>query len=155
MSKIFSIVYQPKDKPYGTHIGDYIRDPLPRVTLIADHGIEGDVKAGKNRNRQLNLISLSWLEHLIPLGYRTEPGQFGEQIIVEDMEIDGLQPGDQLQIGGTAVIEITKPRTGCERLQAAQGLSRDPFNNLVGQLAKVIVGGEIQVGDEVIQVEAG
>lgn len=151
MSKIYSIVYQPEDKKYGSHIGDYIRESLQHAMLIADHGIEGDAKAGRNRNRQLNLLSLNWLEQLKTLGYRTEPGQFGEQIIVQDMDVGQLQPGARLQIGETATIEITKARTGCVRLEAAQGLSRDPFDNLVGMLAKVVVGGEISVGDEIVQ----
>ena len=152
MSKIYSIVYQPKDIKYGSHLGDYIREPLQEAMLIADHGLEGDAKAGKNRHRQLNLLSLEWLEDLKPLGYRTGPGQFGEQIIIQDMNVDQLQVGDRLQIGETATIEITKARTGCERLVLAQGLSRDPFNNLMGMLAKVTTSGEIRVGDEVVRL---
>lgn len=151
MSKIYSIVYQPKDKKYGSHIGDYIREPLQQATLVADHGIDGDAKAGKNRSRQLNLLSKTWLDQLKALGYHTQPGQFGEQIIVENMDVEQLQPGDRLRIGETATIEITKARTGCERLQAAQGQSNDAFNNLVGMLAKILIGGDICVGDAVVK----
>jgi MOSC domain-containing protein YiiM len=92
---------------------------------------------------------LSWLERLNELGYRIEPGAFGEQIIVENLDIDALQPGDCLQLGAAAIIEITKPRTGCDRLEAAQGKSREPFQNLVGMLARVRQGGVIEVGSPV------
>ncbi len=152
MSKIYSIVYQPEDKKYGERIGDFMREPLQQATLVADHGIKGDAKAGRSRNRQLNVLSLEWLEGLKTLGYRTEPGEFGEQIIVQGLDVEHLLPGAQLQIGESATIEITMARTGCVRLEVAQGRSNDAFGGLVGMLAKVVAGGDIRVGDEVIQV---
>ena len=96
MGEIISIVYQPQDKVYGKHVGDFIREPLQEATLIAGHGIEGDRKAGRNRKRQLNILSLEWLQGLRPLGYQTKPGSFGEQIIVKGLPLETLQPGDRL-----------------------------------------------------------
>jgi MOSC domain-containing protein YiiM len=149
MATIYSIVYQPEDKKYDGRNHDFIREPLQQATLVSDHGIDGDAKAGRNRNRQLNVLSLEWLEGLKTFGYRTKPGEFGEQVIVQGLEVERLQPGDQLQIGESAMIEITKARTGCVRLEAAQGRSNEAFGGLVGMMAKVVVGGDIQVGDEV------
>jgi TatD DNase family protein len=152
MSKIYSIVYQPEDKKYDDRMVDFIREPLQKATLIADHGIKGDAKAGRNRSRQLNILSLEWLENLSTKGYRTEPGEFGEQIIIQDLEVEHLIPGDRLQIGESATIEITKARTGCERLEAAQGLSNDEFGGIVGMMAKVVASGEIFIGSTVQKV---
>ena len=64
MSKIYSIVYQPEDKKYDDRMVDFIREPLQQATLVDDHGIKGDAKAGRNRSRQLNILSLEWLENL-------------------------------------------------------------------------------------------
>ena len=152
MAKIYSIVYQPEDKKYGDRIGDFIREPLQEATLVADHGIKGDAKAGRGRSRQVNILSREWLDGLKALGYRTEPGEFGEQITVQGLEVEKLQPGERLQIGESATIEITKARTGCERLEAAQGRSNDAFGGMVGMLAKVVADGVIRVGDEIVQV---
>jgi len=152
MSKIYSIVYQPEDKKYDDRMVDYIREPLQQATLVADHGIEGDAKAGRNRSRQLNIVSLEWLEEQKTKGYRTNPGEFGEQIIVQDMAVEKLSPGDRLQLGDSATIEITKPRTGCERLEAAQGRSNEAFGGLIGMMAKVVAGGDIRVGSIVRKV---
>ena len=152
MSKIYSIVYQPEDKKYGDRIGDFIREPLQEATLVADHGIKGDAKAGRGRSRQVNILSREWLDGLKALGYRTEPGEFGEQITVQGLEVEKLQPGERLQIGESATIEITKARMGCGRLEAAQGRSNDAFGGMVGMLAKVVAGGDIRVGDEVVPV---
>jgi MOSC domain-containing protein YiiM len=149
MGEIISIVYQPLDQEYGDRLGDYLRKPLHEAKLIADHGIEGDRKAGHNKKRQLNIVSYEWLEELRPLGYRTEPGEFGEQIIVKGLRLDGMEAGDRLHLGAAALVELTVKRTGCMRLEAAQGLSNNAFGNLVGWMARVINSGTIRVGDNV------
>jgi MOSC domain-containing protein YiiM len=146
-AQIYSIVIQPEGLEYGERIERYLRFPIQAGYLIADHGLQGDQKAGHNPNRQLNLLSYEWLEELKPKGYRTGPGDFGEQIIVRDFPLEGLQPGDRLQLGAEACIEITKPRTGCSRLEAAQGQSLEGIGGPIGQLARVVNGGEIRVGD--------
>ena len=152
MSKIYSIVYQPEDKQYYDRMVDFIREPLQQASLVADYGIKGDAKAGRNRSRQLNILSLEWLENLRAKGYHTDPGEFGEQIIVQDLDVEHLLPGDRLQLGESATIQITKARTGCERLEAVQGLSNEAFGGLVGMMAKVVVSGEIFVGSSVQKV---
>jgi MOSC domain-containing protein YiiM len=149
MAQISSIVYQPQDQAYeGGRLDHFIRRPLPKAELIAGQGIQGDRKAGRNPRRQLNLLSADWLAAKQGEGYKTAPGQFGEQLIVSGLALESLAPGSQLQLGDEARIEITMPRIGCERLEAAQGktgLSETP----IGMLARVIHGGIIKVGDRV------
>jgi len=148
MAHIYSIVYQPEGQKYRQHQTDYIRIPLPAATLIAGHGIQGDQKAGKHPDRQLNLISYEWLQNAEELGYRANPGEFGEQIVIQGLALERLESGVQLQVGSQAVVEVVKPRTGCDRLQSAQPL---PVKKLgtIGVLARVIRGGEIRPGDDV------
>jgi MOSC domain-containing protein YiiM len=153
MAHILSIVYQPLDREYGESLKDYIRVPIQTARLIENHGIEGDQKAGHNPVRQLNLLSHEWLQSIQPKGYRTEPGQFGEQVILEGLAIDSLVPGTRLQLGNEAIIEITKTRTGCERLELAQDKSIEGIGP-IGVLAKIIVGGMINVGDSIVVLEA-
>jgi MOSC domain-containing protein YiiM len=154
MAKILSIVYQPEDQQYESgHTADFIRVPAQTVELVSNHGIKGDRKAGGNPRRQLNLLSKNWLEAKKAVGYKVAPGQFGEQIIVEGLEAEGqalefLREGQRLQLGDVALIEITMPRVGCERLEAAQeatGLA----GTHIGVLARVVEGGIISQGDPV------
>ena len=149
MSRIHSIVYQPKDRKRGERPVEYLRLPLEEATLIAGHGIEGDDKAGRSPRRQLNLLSFEWLRERKKEGYKTKPGSFGEQLIIEGLAVENLQRGDRLQLGEEACIEITLPRTGCERLEAAQGMSNKLLRGHIGMLAKVLTGGTIRVGDSV------
>jgi MOSC domain-containing protein YiiM len=148
VASIHSIVRQPLERVYGDEKIDYIRVPARRAALIAGHGIEGDLKAGHHPDRNLNLLSLEWLETLGARGWKTEPGQFGEQIIVAGLAIETLDPGTRLRLGPQAVIEISKPRTGCVRFEAAQGRPRKGIEPL-GVMARVLEGGEIQIGDAV------
>jgi MOSC domain-containing protein YiiM len=150
MGKIHSIVYQPEGMPYDHERQDYLRLPLERADLVAGHGIDGDQKAGRHPERQLNILSYEWLQALEPQGYRTAPGQFGEQLIVQDLPLMDLKAGDRLQLGERAVVEITKPRTGCDRLERAQR-GKPVVGHLgpLGMLAKVVSGGAIHVGDPV------
>jgi MOSC domain-containing protein YiiM len=153
MATIYSIVYLPENAAYGETKEAYIRTPLQQATLVAGRGILGDRK-GHNPDRQLNLLSLEWLEALRPCGYKTAPGEFGEQIIVQGLAVEDLSPGMRLQLGAEACIEVIKPRTGCSRLEAAQG---QPVMTAgvgkLGILARVIAGGDIRVGDAVRVLE--
>ncbi|MBI5929629.1 MAG: MOSC domain-containing protein, partial [Chloroflexi bacterium] len=146
MSRIYSIVYQPKPSKHQEPF-HYTRVPVETATLIADYGIEGDRKAGKNKTRQVNLLGYDWVQEMNAKGYKTEPGELGEQIIVEGLDVFTLNKGDRLQIGEVAIIEITKPRTPCEWFAAIQGKDYDSFDFRVGMLARVIEGGVIRVGD--------
>lgn len=148
MATISSIVFQPLGRSYTDPMGDFIRVPTEEAELVADHGIRGDQKAGGNPTRQINLLTRDWLDRMAAEGYRTGPGEFGEQFILDGIRFEDLQPGIQIALGTGAVIEITKPRTGCDRLQAAQGKSI-PAHVLpaIGYLARVVSGGMVRVGD--------
>lgn len=149
MAHIVSIVYQPLDQPYPEgHFDDYIRVPVETAVLEADHGIKGDRKAGRNPKRQINLLSTDWLAAKAASGHRTNPGEFGEQLIVSGLDFAALPAGTQLQLGSDAVVEITFPRIGCTRLEAAQA-KKGLNGQEIGLMVKVIEGGNIHTGDTI------
>jgi MOSC domain-containing protein YiiM len=118
--------------------------------LIAGYGIEGDRKGG-HPDRNLNLMAQETLNSLASEGFIAGPGQMGEQLIVDGLvqDLNTLPAGTQLQIGTQAVIELVKPRTGCERFEAIQGQSPSKVQARMGVMARVLTGGAIQVGDGV------
>lgn len=158
MAHIVSIVYRPRDPQAaelpagdaGRH--DFNRVPLDKAELVAGHGLRGDLKARRNSERQVNLLSTGWLAAAAELGYRAAPGQFGEQLIVDGLDLTTLPPGTHLHLGQSAVLEIVKGRSGCARLEAAQGKSIAGLGP-IGMLARVVAGGLIRVGDPVVVVE--
>jgi MOSC domain-containing protein YiiM len=119
MGEVVSIAHKPEgiDPRPPDH---YARVPLGVATLQAGRGIVTDRKGG-NPDRQLNVMARETLEQLSAEGLRTAPGEMGEQIVVSGMGVDRLAPGIRLQLGEEAVIEVIKPRTGCDRLRRIQG----------------------------------
>lgn len=148
MAAIYSIVYKPSERPDENRSGEYLRVPLRQAALVAGKGIEGDHKGGHSPDRQLNLLSWEWLEALVEKGYKTGPGQFGEQMIISGLAVETLAPGTRLQLGDQATIEVVKARTGCSRLEAAQEKTILGLGPL-GVLAQVITGGVVKIGDSV------
>jgi MOSC domain-containing protein YiiM len=144
---IASIVYKPGDA--GSDPEDrYLRVALDTAVLVAGHGIEGDRKGG-NPKRQLNIMSLEALQTLNNEGFQTRPGEMGEQITIQGLDIDGLKKGDQIQIGEQARVEIISHRTGCDRFEHIQGKSPQLAASRMGAMASVVVGGTISVGSPV------
>jgi MOSC domain-containing protein YiiM len=150
MGKIASIVYRPEQLHPKDH---FSRVPLQTAVLLEGKGIEGDRK-GENPARQLNIMSRETLDALAAEGFKTQPGQMGEQIVVSGLDVDlnTLPEGAQIQLGD-AVIEVYKPRTGCDRFEAIQGLSPKQAVNRLGVIAGVIKSGTINVGDPVVVLE--
>lgn len=152
MAQIHSICWQ---KTASEHVEPYrfSREPIQNASLREGHGIEGDKKAGHNPDRQLNIMSFETLEGLATEGFRTTPGEMGEQIVVSGLDINGLEAGTQVQFGNEAVIEIVKPRTGCEWFELVQGKSPKVAAGRMGMMAKVVKSGAIKVGDSIKVLE--
>ena len=144
MPQIASIVYKPAglgDDP-ATH---YLRVALNEAELVAGRGILGDLKGVSNR--PLNIMSAETLAALAGEGFKTGPGQMGEQLVFGGLDIDALAAGDRVQIGDEAVVEIIKPRTGCDRFEAIQGRAASTVQGRLGMMARVVASGRIRVGD--------
>jgi MOSC domain-containing protein YiiM len=149
--KIISICYQPdvsqlEDKEFN-------RVPMNSVELIANHGIKGDRKAGRNPKRQVNIMSMNTVQLLHEIGFKTAPDQLGEQLVVDGLDIMSLPVGTQIQMGELAVIELTMVRTGCEWLEMIHSQSKNNTINRLGMLAKVVQSGTIRVGDTITVLE--
>jgi MOSC domain-containing protein YiiM len=108
MGELLSIVYKPRSAL--SDAAGYARTPVPEARLVVGHGIDGDAKGG-NPNRHLNIIAVETVHALGGEGFRTSPGQMGEQLILSSIDVDALPAGTRLQIGASARVELTEPRT--------------------------------------------
>ena len=147
MPRVAAISYSPKsDEPRPED--HYHRLSCASAVLVADHGIEGDRK-GAGGKRQLNVMSAEMLVVLRDEGFKTDPGEMGEQIVLEGIDIDRLADGTRLRIGDSAVIEVGFPRTGCSRFERIQGKFKGLVRGRLGMMVRVVHGGQIAVGDPV------
>jgi MOSC domain-containing protein YiiM len=147
--EVESLAYQPSrslnEPPYR-----YNRVPVQEVNLIAGHGIEGDLKAGHNPNRHINIMAREALDVLSGEGFRTAPGEMGEQMVIKGLDLMVLEPGTEIQLGDSAVIRLNTLRTGCSWLEQVQGReAQNAARNRLGWMATVIAGGAVHVGDPV------
>lgn len=147
MAQVASIVYTPRgvERRPTDH---YARVPVERATLVEQKGIAGDAK-GAGGARQLNVMRAETLAELAAEGRQTGPGQMGEQLVIAGLDPAGLVEGARLQLGETAVVEVGIPRTGCARFESIQGTTKQSVAGRLGVLARVVVGGEVSVGDAV------
>jgi len=151
MISVSSIVYKPKGSTPDEQ-DHYLRIPLDSANLVVGYGIEGDRKGG-NPKRNLNIMSFETLEALNKEGFSTQPGQMGEQVVIQGLSVDHLSDGDQLQIGNNARVEVVSHRTGCQRFEHVQGKTPQQAAGRMGIMARVITGGVITVGDSVKKLE--
>src|SRR5262249_2747588 len=146
MATVVSIVHTPDG--IDPHPPDrYARVPIDVAVLEAGRGIVTDRKGGRPE-RQLNVMALETLAQLRTEGYRTAPGEMGEQIVVAGMDFGRLGGGTQVRLGDSAVIEVQKARAGCDRLRRIQGCEPAAVAGRLGVMARVMTGGTIRVGDD-------
>ncbi len=153
--------------------------PREQVTLVANHGVEGDYHAGalvRHRSRaaataeapnrrQVHLIQSELFDELAPLGIKVEPGQMGENITTRGLALLDLAPGAMLHIGQSAVIEVTGVRNPCnqldvvdERLLAQVAIKCDDGSIVrkAGVMGIVVSGGPVRPGDPIrLETPAG
>jgi MOSC domain len=141
------------------------------ILLVAGRGVDGDAHAGetvKHRSRvardprqpnlrQVHLIHNELFQELSAKGCAVAPGQLGENITTQGLDMLALPTGTRLRLGD-AVVQITGLRNPCTQLDRfAPGLmqavlGRDANGQLVrkaGVMAIVIAGGMVCPGDRI------
>ena len=126
----------------------FSRTCVERAVLSPRQGVVGDVKGGSGK-RQLNVMFAETIAELEGEGCHVAPGELGEQIVVAGLPPESRTAGVQLQICASAVISLDFPRTGCARFERIQKRSKQSVAGRLGMMARVLVGGEIAIGDQV------
>ena len=140
------------------------------IKLIAGHGAEGDAHCGvtvKHRSRvardptqpnlrQVHLMHAELFDELAAKGFAVAPGDLGENITTVNIALLALPAGTRLQLGESAVVELTGLRNPCLQLDRFQPglmaatLDRSPEGAVVrkaGVMGVVIQGGWVRPGD--------
>ena len=119
--------------------------PVSSVEAIADYGLRDDVNAGRTK-RQVLIIEREALDEFgLPIG------DVRENITVQGIQLAGLPPGTRLKVGG-ALLEATLDCAPCQFIEDKRPGLRAAMEGKRGTLFKVIEGGAINVGDEVIVI---
>ncbi|PDT88827.1 MOSC domain-containing protein [Bradyrhizobium sp. Y36] len=150
--------------------GHHFRKPTQeRITLVKGHGVEGDAHAGpfvRHRYlarrqpclpnlRQVHLIPLELFPSLLEAGFEVGAGDLGENVTTAGLNLERMPLGTLIELGRSAVVELTGLRTPCVLLDRFQaGLKRQvlssaetgpPFKS--GVLGVVRAGGTVAADD--------
>jgi MOSC domain len=139
------------------------------IRLIEGHGVEGDAHAGATvrrrsrfrgtwteRNlRQVHLIQRELFRELAVEGHEVEPGELGENVTTDGIDLLALPRGTRIRLGDAAEIELTGLRTPCVQVERFQPglmkrlIRRDTTgtHRRAGVMAVVVAGGTVRAGD--------
>jgi MOSC domain-containing protein YiiM len=113
----------------------------------AGHGIKGDAHAGGGP-RQVSLLSYQKIEAFRAQGADVEFGAFGENLVVDGIDLAGLPLGAKLRCNN-ALFEVTQIGKECRSHCAIFLRMGDCIMPREGIFAKVLEGGPIKTGDEI------
>ena len=156
-----------------THV--FSKTAQSSVELIEGHGVSGDAHFGvtvKHRSRvardpsqpnlrQVHLLHEELFAELSAGGLEVHPGQMGENITTQGVNLLRLATGTRLRIGASAVVEITGLRNPCSQIEnfksglLAAVLGKTKEGMLIrkaGVMGVVVVGGVVHPEDEIVVV---
>ena len=115
--------------------------------LRCDWGLENDAHGG-NWHRQVSLLSYDKVEKFNQSGANVSHGDFGENLLVEGIDLAALPVGTMLKCG-SAVLEVTKIGKECHSKCQIYHKMGDCIMPREGIFAKVLQEGQVSVGDTV------
>lgn len=127
------------------------KQQVESAVLRENFGIEGDAHAG-NWHRQVSLLGLEKIEEFRARGAEVEFGAFGENLVIEGFDFRNLPVGTRFRIGDV-LLEMTQIGKECHTHCVIYHMVGDCIMPREGVFAKVLRGGEIKIGDEVVQIE--
>jgi MOSC domain-containing protein YiiM len=121
---------------------------IKEAVLIENFGIENDAHAG-DWHRQVSLLSYDRVEEFRAKGADVDDGAFGENILVEGIDFKTLPVGTVFRCGDV-VLELTQVGKQCHSHCEIYHKVGDCIMPREGVFTKVIKGGKISVGDELL-----
>ena len=140
------------------------------IRLVEGLGVEGDAHLGKTVQhrsrvkrdpsqpnlRQVHLVHAELHEELGAGGFSMAPGQMGENVTTEGIDLLGLPTGTRLHLGASAVVEVKGLRNPCVQLDGIQPglmaatLDKTEHGELIrkaGVMGIVVAAGKVRPGD--------
>lgn len=164
----------PEARVLAVHRSDshtFSKPPVDAVTLVAGIGVDGDAHAGprvKHRSRvakdpdqpnlrQVSLFTRELLDMVANRGFDVRPGELGENVTTEGIDLFGLPTGTVLRLGDEAMIVLTGLRNPCGQINGLrEGLLSELRVKVDGEtirrggvMSMVVNGGEVRAGDPI------
>lgn len=127
--------------------------------LTNDHQADREHHGGPER--ALCLYSLERIQALQAEGHPIFPGAIGENVTVEGLDWEAVQPGVRLRLGEEVVVRVTRYTTPCTTIRPFfldgdySRVSQKRYPGWSRVYASVVRPGRIRVGDRVEILHAG
>ena len=116
--------------------------------LVVESGLAGDAHAGP-WHRQVSLLALESIDKMRALGLQVGPGDFAENITTEGLDLPSLPIGTRLRVGPSE-LAVTQIGKECHTRCAIYYQAGDCVMPREGIFVRVLTGGQIEVGDEIV-----
>lgn len=120
--------------------------------LVVEHGLKGDAHAG-NWHRQVSLLSYEKVEKFKEKGVEVKEGDFGENLLVEGIDLAKLPIGTKIKINEEVELEVTQIGKKCHSHCEIYKVVGDCIMPREGIFARVLKGGIINTGDDINVIE--
>lgn len=121
--------------------------------LIEEFGLEQDAHAG-NWHRQVSMLSYEKIEEFKKKGAPVDKGAFGENLIISGYDLKNLPVGTRFQCNDV-ILEMTQIGKECHKGCQIFQIMGDCIMPREGVFARVLHGGTISEGDEIVILEKG
>ena len=155
----------------GNH--SFSKHEVDAITLVAGMGVAGDAHCGatvKHRSRvkadpgqpnlrQVHLMHRELFDQLAAAGFSVAPGDLGENVTTEGLDLLRLPVGTSLRLGNEALVILTGLRNPCGQIDAFQrGLLKEVVERTTagevirkaGVMGVVARSGDVRPGDEIL-----
>ena len=143
MAKIFAICISEK-RGIQKH-------PVDAVVLKEHYGIVGDAHAD-NWHRQISILDKKDIDDFNARGANVFPGAFGENLILDGLDLKQLAMRDRIQVG-EAILEFSQKGKECHTHCQIYHKMGECIMPIKGIFFEVVQGGKVQVGDEVKKID--
>jgi MOSC domain-containing protein YiiM len=157
---------------HQSRVHHFSKERVHAITLLEGLGVQGDAHCGvtvQHRSRvakdpsqpnlrQVHLLQSELFEALATQGHHVRPGDLGENITTEGIDLLELSTGTVLQLGSEARLRITGLRNPCAQIERFQPgllaavLDHTADGELVrkaGVMAVVLRGGVVSAQDRI------
>jgi MOSC domain-containing protein YiiM len=124
-------------------------EELQEALAVEDVGLGGCAHARPQSKRQVLLMDEETLA-----AFGLAPGIVRENVTTQGLPVNGLAIGQRLRIG-EAEFELTLVCDPCVQIEALRPGLQAAIKGKRGMLCKVLRGGKIQRGDEIVVLSAG
>ncbi len=126
------------------------KKPVKGAILKTDFGIEGDAHASSKWHRQVSLLALESIKKMQAMGLKVNPGDFAENITTEGIDLLQLPVGTKMTIGNIIEVEVSQIGKVCHTRCEIYRQAGDCVMPKEGIFVKVLRGGTIKEGDEIV-----